>query len=54
MIDGKRLGVLSGTQIGALLRDLVRKRPSVALQAEIRRDEWRYGLADDAARSGSG
>ena len=54
MIDGKLVGLLSWTQLGAMLRDLVRKRPSVALQAEIRRDEWRYGLPDDAARSGSG
>ena len=41
LIDGERVGLLSATQIGVMVRDAIRKRPSVAVQAEIRRDEWR-------------
>jgi hypothetical protein len=41
VIDGERVGLLSATQIGVKVRDLIRKRPSMAAQAEIRRDEWR-------------
>lgn len=40
MIDGQRVGLLSATQIATLIRDRVRKRPSVALIADIRREEW--------------
>lgn len=44
MIDGERVGLLSASQIGVKVRELVRKRPSLDLQAEIRRDEWREAL----------
>ena len=40
VIDGQRVGLLSATQIGAMLRQMVRKRPSVDVLAEIRRDDW--------------
>jgi hypothetical protein len=40
VIDGERVGLLSATQVGALVRARIGKRPSVALQAEVRRDEW--------------
>ena len=38
VIDGKRVGLLSATQVGARLRDIVRKRPSVALLEDERRN----------------
>lgn len=37
VVDGERVGLLSATQIGVLIRDKIRKRPSVALLAEERR-----------------
>lgn len=40
MIDGERIGLLSATEIGRRVAAAVRKRPSVELQAEVRRDEW--------------
>lgn len=40
LIDGERVGLLSATQIGALVREMIRKRPSVDLVAEVRREEW--------------
>lgn len=36
VIDGERVGLLSATQISVMLRDKIRKRPSVALLAEER------------------
>lgn len=44
MIDGQRVGLLSATELGKEVRGRVRKRPSIALQAEIRREEWRDAL----------
>lgn len=44
MIDGERVGMLSATELGATVRHRARKRPSVYLQAEIRRDEWREAV----------
>lgn len=41
VIDGERVGLLSATQIGALVRGRIGKRPSVDLVAEVRREEWR-------------
>lgn len=41
VIDGERVGLLSATQIGALVREMIRKRPSLDLVAEVRREEWR-------------
>jgi len=35
-IDGVRMGLLSASQIGVRVRELVHKRPSVALMAEVR------------------
>jgi hypothetical protein len=46
VIDGERVGLLSATQVGAKLRELIRKRPSVDLQAEIRRDEWAQAVRE--------
>lgn len=46
VIDGERVGLLSATEIGALVRGMVRKRPAVWLQAEIRRDEWASAPVD--------
>lgn len=40
VIDGERVGLLSATEIGRRVAAAVRKRPSHAVQAEIRRDEW--------------
>lgn len=45
VINGERVGLLSATQIGAKLRGMVKPRPSVARQAEIRREEWMDALA---------
>lgn len=45
VIDGERAGLLSATQIGAMVRGWVRKRPSADDEAEIRRDEWRAAQA---------
>lgn len=39
MIDGERVGLLSATEIGRRVATAVRKRPSVDVQAEIRRDQ---------------
>lgn len=44
MIDGEVEGLLSATELAAKVRGLIRKRPSIALQAEIRREEWRDAL----------
>lgn len=35
-IDGERVGLLSASQIGVKVRELVRKRPSLALLCETR------------------
>ena len=40
IIDGERVGLLSATEIGRRVAAAVRKRPSHAVQAEFRRDEW--------------
>ena len=47
-LDGKRVGIRSATQIGVLVRDAIHKRPSVAIQADVRRDEWRAAMAHHA------
>lgn len=39
-LDGERIGLLSASQIAERVRRAILKRPSVALLAEIRRDEW--------------
>lgn len=39
LIDGDR-ALMTATQIGAKVRGWIAKRPSVALVADIRRDEW--------------
>jgi len=44
VINGERVGLLSATQIAAKLRGMIKPRPSQALQAEIRRDEWMDAL----------
>lgn len=41
IIDGERVGLLSATEIGRRVAAAVRKRPSHAMQADLRRDEWR-------------
>lgn len=46
IIDGERVGLLSATQIGTLLRELIRKRPSLELVADVRREEWQDALRD--------
>jgi hypothetical protein len=40
-IDGKRVGLLSASQIGVRVREMVRKRPSVEAMADCRRELWR-------------
>ena len=40
VIDGERIGLLSATEIGRRVAAAIRKRPSVELQAEVRRDQW--------------
>ena len=44
VIDGERVGLLSATEIGRRVAAAIRKRPSIDLQAEIRRDEWREAV----------
>ena len=46
VIDGQRVGLLSATQIGVLVRKAIRNRPSVALLADLRRGEG-YSAIDD-------
>lgn len=41
LINGERVGLLSATQIATKLRGMIKPRPSLVLQAEIRREEWR-------------
>ena len=38
-IDGQRVGLLSATEVATMLRGIMRKRPSVALLGDERRDE---------------
>lgn len=38
VIDGERVGLLSATQIGVKVREAIRKRPSVDLLADARRE----------------
>jgi hypothetical protein len=40
IIDGERVGMLSATEIGRRVAAMVRKRPSLDLQADIRREDW--------------
>lgn len=44
VIDGERIGLLSATQIGTKLRELIRKRPSLEVVADVRREDWREAL----------
>jgi hypothetical protein len=37
VMDGQRVGLLSATQIGVLVRRVIRNRPSVAVLADVRR-----------------
>ena len=46
MIDGQRVGLLSATQVAEKVRGMIRKRPSVALQADVRREEWLGAVAE--------
>ena len=39
-IDGERVGLLSASQIGVRVRELVRKRPSVEALEDSRRAAW--------------
>lgn len=41
-IDGERM-LMTATQIGAKVRGWIAKRPSVALVADIRREQWMTG-----------
>jgi hypothetical protein len=43
-IDSERMGLLSATEIGRRVAAAIRKRPSLEVQAEVRRDEWRSAL----------
>jgi hypothetical protein len=38
VIDGQRVGMVSATQIGVMVRGMIRSRPSVSLLADARRD----------------
>lgn len=40
-VDRARGPMLTATEIGALVRGWVRKRPSLAAVAEVRREDWR-------------
>ena len=44
VIDGQRVGLLSATEIGRRVAAMIRKRPSLSVIAEVRRDEWRGAL----------
>lgn len=46
VIDGRRVGLLSATEIGRRVANLIRKRPSIVAQAEVRRDDWRCAIAE--------
>lgn len=39
LIDGERVGLLSATEIGRRVAAAIRKRPSIEVLADIRRDE---------------
>jgi hypothetical protein len=47
VMDGQRVGLLSATQIGVLVRKAIRNRPSVALLADLRRVDG-YSAKDEA------
>ncbi|HRI16882.1 MAG TPA: hypothetical protein PL196_00010 [Burkholderiaceae bacterium] len=47
-IDGERVGLLSASQIGVKVREMVRKRPSVESMEESRRVMWEGIYADPA------
>ncbi len=40
MVDGRRVPMVTATEIGAKVRGWIAKRPSLALVADIRRDEY--------------
>lgn len=44
-VDGVRVPMMTATDAGATVRGWIAKRPSVSVQAEIRRDEWRAAVA---------
>lgn len=39
-INGRRIGLLSASDLGRAVAAEAHKRPSLALQADIRREEW--------------
>lgn len=40
VIDGQRVGLLSATEIGRRVTAAIHKRPSDALLADVRREQW--------------
>lgn len=40
VIDGQRVGLLSATEIGRRVAAAIHKRPSDALLADVRREQW--------------
>lgn len=40
VIDGERVGLLSATEIGRRVAASIHKRPSDALLADVRREQW--------------
>lgn len=43
VIDGEAVGLLSATQIGVKVREMILKRPSFDVLAEARREGWERG-----------
>ena len=43
VIDGDALGLLSATQVGVKVREMILKRPSFDVLAEARREGWERG-----------
>ena len=39
-VDGARLPLATATDLGRMVAGMVRKRPSVAVLADVRRDSW--------------
>lgn len=54
-VDGVRGPMMTATEVGAMVRGWIAKRPSVSVQAEIRRDDWLEAkrLHDSAAMAQS-
>lgn len=43
-VDGVRVPLVTATDVGRRVAAMIRKRPSLSVIAEVRRDEWRGAL----------